>query len=58
MMTEYRVIWEIDVEADNPYDAAIEALKIQRDVESEALYFSVTERKSNTTTEIDILNYW
>ncbi len=30
-MTAYRVIWQADVEADNPTDAARKALDLQRD---------------------------
>lgn len=30
-MTRYRVIWEIDIDADNPEEAAARALIIQRD---------------------------
>ena len=39
---QYRVRWEIDVEAKDKRDAAKEALKIQRDPESCALYFEVS----------------
>lgn len=37
----YRVIWMIDVDAKSPQDAALEALKIQRDPESTATSFDV-----------------
>ena len=37
----YRVKWEIDIEADSPRQAAIEALKIQRDPNSLATVFEV-----------------
>ena len=40
-MPEYRVKWEIDVEAETPQDAAREALQIQRDTESVATVFEV-----------------
>ena len=40
-MSEYRVKWEIDIEADSPEEAARIALMIQRDQESEALFFEV-----------------
>ena len=29
-MTEYKVIWEIDVEADSPREAALEAQRMQQ----------------------------
>ena len=38
----FRVVWEIDIEADSPEEAAAEALKIQRDPESTATDFTVT----------------
>lgn len=45
---DYRVIWEIDIEADSPEDAAKKAREIQRDPKSTAVYFKVTEHA----------NYW
>ena len=45
-MTEYRVTWEIDIEADTPLEAAEEALTIQRDPESTATFFKVWEHFS------------
>lgn len=44
MSTEYHVIWEIDLEADSPVEAAREALRIQRDPSSRATVFDVIER--------------
>lgn len=43
-MTMYRVSWEIDIEAETPYLAAMEALAIQRDETSIATVFRVTDR--------------
>lgn len=43
-MPEYLVIWEIDIEADTPRDAALEALEIQRNIGSEATVFKVKEK--------------
>lgn len=40
-MTQYRATWSIDIEADSPEDAALQALQIQRDEDSEALVFEV-----------------
>ncbi len=37
----YLVIWEINIEADTPEDAAKEALRIQRNPESIATVFRV-----------------
>jgi hypothetical protein len=44
MRNHYRVTWEIDLEADSPREAAIEAQAIQRDPESTANVFSVRNR--------------
>lgn len=41
-MTEYRVRWEIDIEADSPQEAAEKALLIQRRHNSIATVFDVT----------------
>lgn len=42
-MPEYRVMWEIDIEAESPRQAAEKALEIQREAGSEAVVFSVTQ---------------
>ena len=52
-MTDHRVIWEIDIEADSPEDAAKEALLIQRDQGSDATCFTVINKESNEKFEID-----
>jgi hypothetical protein len=49
----YRVRWEIDVEAESPKAAAMEALIIQRADESIATFFEVTG-PSGKTVEIDL----
>ena len=51
-MTEYLVTWQIDIEADTPEEAAREALKIQRDLDSEAKHFEVQEEKDGTHGEV------
>ncbi len=58
-MTKYSVKWEIDLEADSPEMAAIEALRIQRDHGSIATFFQVAEcTKENsenlTYTNVDL----
>lgn len=53
-MQNYRVMWEIDIEADSPKDAAQHALLIQQDQDSAALVFSVTNEDGDTI-EIDLL---
>ena len=40
-MTQFKVRWEIDIEADTPEEAAMHALFIQRDRESTATHFTV-----------------
>ncbi len=37
----YRVAWYIDIDAESPREAALEALEIQRDLDSAALVFMV-----------------
>jgi hypothetical protein len=40
-MPTYRVVWEIDIDADTPTEAAQKALKIQRKPDSWATVFQV-----------------
>lgn len=54
-MTEFRVVWEIDIEAKTPRRAAEQAFAIQRDPKSMATVFSMTD-PSGVTTEIDLLD--
>jgi len=43
----YRVVWEIDIDADSFEDAAHKALAIQRDPESIATCFVMTDEKGD-----------
>ena len=52
-MTDYKVRWEIDIDAETPEEAAMQAFAIQRDQESLATVFEVDDKKGNTVT-IDI----
>lgn len=52
-MPEYHVTWEIDLEADSPREAADHALAIQRDPDSTATVFDVTDG-IGTTDRIDL----
>jgi len=52
-MQRYRVNWVIDLEADTPLEAALAALAIQRDPESIATVFDVTD-DSGTDTPVRI----
>ncbi len=42
-ISEYKIIWEIELEADNPLEASKKALEIQRDPVSTALVFKVAK---------------
>lgn len=42
-MTTFKVRWEIDIDADTPREAAYQALQIQRDPQSIATVFEVSE---------------
>ena len=46
-MTTHRVIWEIDIDAETPREAAEKALEIQRDVNSTATHFTVITMQSD-----------
>ena len=48
-MKKYKVIWEIDLWAENPEDAAKKALAVQRDPDSLATVFTV----GNETIDLD-----
>jgi hypothetical protein len=52
-MPEYHVSWEIDLSADSPREAAAKALAIQRDAESIATVFDVTD-EAGATERIDL----
>jgi len=50
-----RVIWEIDVDDQDPRQAAIEAQQIMRDPESIATVFTVIDDRGASIT-VDLLN--
>lgn len=54
-MKSYRVVWEIDIDANSPKEAAEEARRIQLDPESEAVVFDIFYQ--DETTHIDLLDY-
>lgn len=56
MSKRYLVTWVIDIEesADNPTEAAVQALIIQRDPESTATHFTVTDKDTGETVEVDL----
>lgn len=53
-MKSYRVVWEIDLDADSPQEAAAQALAIQKDTYPGTLadHFSVWDEDGNRT-EVD-----
>jgi hypothetical protein len=53
-MKTYRVVWEIDIDAENADEAALLALEIQRDVDSIATIFEVCEFSKLKTRD----GYW
>ena len=53
----YRVMWEIDVDAGSPREAAIKALEIQRDPESTAVVFKVQQKPGGwEQVDLDLTN--
>lgn len=49
----YRVVWEIDITAASPREAAKLALEIQQDPESTAIVFQVSDEKG-ACVEVDL----
>ena len=57
-MSEYHIVWEIDVDATNPVNAAREAQRIQRDPTSIATVFQVETTATNRDRcTIDLADY-
>ena len=55
-MTEYRVRWEIDIEADSPREAAEKALAIHRKPDSIAAVFDVWPREARGPFELETVD--
>jgi len=55
-MVEYTIIWEINLEADSPVEAAIKALEIHRDPESLATNFIVVNQETGEEEDVDLGN--
>jgi len=51
----WRVIWEIDLEADSPEEAAIAAREMQEDAESIATVFTVINSETREEFQVDLL---
>ena len=54
-MQEYKVEWRIDINAESPEEAAFKALMINRDSDSIAVVYEVTD-KFGVTTVVDLDN--
>ena len=55
MSKSYSVVWEVNLDADSHEEAAELALEMQRDVNSKALFFEVTEDATGIETSVDLL---
>lgn len=51
-MKSYRVVWEIDIEANSPQEAARRAFEVQHDTGTLADHFTVYDEDGNST-EVD-----
>ncbi|MGR5451936.1 hypothetical protein ACP3V3_19680 [Vibrio sp. PNB22_3_1] len=56
-MTSYLVKWEIDIDAETPEEAVLEAIKIQRDRGSQALAFDVVNEADDESKFIDLSSF-
>lgn len=56
-MAEYKVIWEIDIVANSPKEAAAEAMEIMQDPSSEAVFFTTIEQATGEITELDLREF-
>jgi len=54
-MTEYIVMWVIELNATDPVEAAKFARRVQLDEESTATCFEVVDKKANKTIKVDLL---
>lgn len=52
-MPQYHVIWEIDLDAESPEDAAHQALSIHRDPQSVATVFAVEHKGICTVIDVE-----
>lgn len=54
-MASYLVSWDIDVEADNPTDAARQAEDLFRHPGSTATFFNVIDKSTSDETLVELL---
>ena len=52
-MSEYKVVWQIELDAESAEEAAFKALMINRDVDSIAVVYEVTD-EDGVTTVVDL----
>ena len=52
----YSVMWEIELDASSPREAAIMALQIQRDIQSLATFFFILKTDTGKYTYVDLQN--
>jgi len=55
-MPLFRVIWQIDIEADDEQEAAEKALELQRDKYSTATLFSVLSKEKEAASYLSVVN--
>ncbi|ANO35474.1 hypothetical protein A6E01_19875 (plasmid) [Vibrio breoganii] len=53
-MSSYKIVWEVELEADSPEQAAKLAREMQLDKESEALHFNVTDEVTGDEIEVSL----
>jgi hypothetical protein len=56
MSQSYRIVWEIEIDADTPKEAAEAALAVQRRTGSHAIVFDVTD-EAGKQVRVDLLDY-
>ena len=52
-MPQYHILWKIDLEAESPENAALQALGIHRDPESIATVFSIEHQGVRTVIDVE-----
>lgn len=53
-MTQFKVAWIIDLEADNPHDAAVQAAYILENSPTDDWVYEVTNGETGEVIEIDL----
>lgn len=55
-MNGYHVIWEMDIDADSPLEAAVQARENQTRPGTWSVVFDVTDPRTGKTTRVDLLD--